>query len=195
MARRVEFDREKVLQKAMQLFWEKGYASTSLEDLVNTMGINRFSIYNSFGDKKNLFTAVLGYYQQTVFNELLKPLDAELPALSCLENYLDNLGRQLLKPSGKLGCLVQKTGQSSVVSDQQISELLHQIFEVLQQVLTKQVSRALENGELKGLYPTEQVVDFILMSSQGLILLRRIREDKQFVSQQVEMIKNVLRSW
>lgn len=195
MARKLEFDRELVLQKAMRLFWEKGYASTSMEDLVNTMGINRFSIYNSFGDKKALFIAALGYYQQCIFNELLKPLDSELSGLSCLENYLDNLGQQLLKPSGKLGCLIQRTGQSSVIGDQQVAELLMQIFDHLQRALMKQVRRAMKNGELKGRYPAEQVVDFILASSQGLIILRRIRENALFVSQQVDLIKQTLRTW
>jgi len=195
MARKLEFDRELVLQKAMRLFWEKGYASTSMEDLVNTMGINRFSIYNSFGVKKALFIAALGYYQQCIFNELLKPLDSELSGLSCLENYLDNLGQQLLKPSGKLGCLIQRTGQSSVIGDQQVAELLMQIFDHLQRALMKQVRRAMKNGELKGRYTAEQVVDFILASSQGLIILRRIRENALFVSQQVDLIKQTLRTW
>lgn len=195
MARKVEFDREKVLQKAMRIFWEKGYTSTSLEDLVNAMDINRFSIYNSFGDKKALFIASLEQYQRSVFDELLKPLAAESSGMSCIDNYLDNLGKQLLKSTGKLGCMVQKTGQSSVLDDEQIAGLIQGIVEDLRQVLRQQLERAVERGELEGRVPVEQMVDFILTSTQGLILLRRIREDEEFISQQVNLLKQMLRTW
>lgn len=53
MARTREFDEEKVLESAMELFWEKGYEATSLSDLTSRMGIQRPSIYSAFGDKKN----------------------------------------------------------------------------------------------------------------------------------------------
>lgn len=53
MARTREFDEEKVLEAAMQLFWEKGYEATSLSDLTARMGIQRPSIYSTFGDKKS----------------------------------------------------------------------------------------------------------------------------------------------
>lgn len=62
MARTREFDEEKVLEAAMQLFWEKGYEATSLSDLTARMGIQRPSIYSTFGDKKELFEAALRRY-------------------------------------------------------------------------------------------------------------------------------------
>ena len=51
MGRAKEFDQEVVLDKAMQIFWEKGYEKTSMQDLVDHMGIHRRSIYDTFGDK------------------------------------------------------------------------------------------------------------------------------------------------
>ncbi|MNP65669.1 HTH-type transcriptional repressor ComR [compost metagenome] len=51
MARTREFDEEKVLESAMELFWEKGYEATSLSDLTSRMGIQRPSIYSAVGDK------------------------------------------------------------------------------------------------------------------------------------------------
>jgi len=64
MARTREFDEEKVLEAAMQLFWEKGYEATSLSDLTARMGIQRPSIYSTFGDKKELFEAALRRYKK-----------------------------------------------------------------------------------------------------------------------------------
>lgn len=62
MARTREFDEEKVLEAAMQLFWEKGYEATSLSDLTARMGIQRPSIYSTFGDKKSFRSSTSKIY-------------------------------------------------------------------------------------------------------------------------------------
>ena len=58
------FDTEKALDRAMQVFWRKGYLGTSLSDLTNAIGINRPSLYAAFGNKKSLFRKVLGRYSK-----------------------------------------------------------------------------------------------------------------------------------
>lgn len=62
MGRLREFDEEKALDAAMQLFWEKGYAATSLSDLTAKMEIQKPSLYSAFGDKEGLFEAALRRY-------------------------------------------------------------------------------------------------------------------------------------
>ena len=74
MARKIEFDRDEALKKSMILFWEKGYENTSMQDLVTTLEINRFSIYNTYGDKKALFHQALEYYRTHIFEMLNQPL-------------------------------------------------------------------------------------------------------------------------
>ena len=55
MARPKEFDRTQALDKAMHLFWQQGYEATSMQDLCNHMGINRGSLYDTYGNKHSLF--------------------------------------------------------------------------------------------------------------------------------------------
>jgi len=55
MARPIEFDREEVLQKAIGVFWQKGYSATSIKNLVEATGLQPGSIYAAFGDKRGLF--------------------------------------------------------------------------------------------------------------------------------------------
>ncbi|MCE3007102.1 MAG: TetR/AcrR family transcriptional regulator [Bacteroidetes bacterium] len=62
MARTKEFDKEQVLDRAMHLFWQKGYHATSVQDLVEGLGISRSSMYDTFGDKDSLFSAALSRY-------------------------------------------------------------------------------------------------------------------------------------
>ncbi len=64
MPRREDFDREKVLKSAILIFWEKGFHGTSMQDLVDVTGLNRSSIYNSFGSKLDFYLLSLKTYQK-----------------------------------------------------------------------------------------------------------------------------------
>lgn len=75
MPRPKEFDREVVLDRAMQLFWQRGYEATSIGDLVEHLGIGRQSLYDTFGDKRALYLASLDHYRDSygdVIPELLE---------------------------------------------------------------------------------------------------------------------------
>ncbi|HEU4769480.1 MAG TPA: helix-turn-helix domain-containing protein, partial [Pyrinomonadaceae bacterium] len=62
MARHKEFDRDEALQKAMEVFWARGYRAASMQNLVEHMGINRQSLYDTFGDKHSLYLQALDRY-------------------------------------------------------------------------------------------------------------------------------------
>ncbi len=65
MARTKDFDEQEVLKKAVCLFWNKGYNATSMQDLVDQLGISRSSLYDTYGDKHTLYLKALEEYQQT----------------------------------------------------------------------------------------------------------------------------------
>ena len=75
MARPTEFDRNKVLDRATRLFWERGFGGTSISDLEAAMGIGRTSIYAAFGAKEDLFMAAIDHYDATYSIKLRNALD------------------------------------------------------------------------------------------------------------------------
>src|SRR6266851_1586631 len=87
MPRQKEFDREAALDGAMAAFWTKGYTATSIEDLVTRMGIQRGSLYATFGDKRSLFLSALGRYQRVVTRELLAALEAPGSGLAAIRRF------------------------------------------------------------------------------------------------------------
>ena len=89
MARPRKFDRETVLVKAMDVFWAKGYESTSMEDLVDAMGINRGSLYATFGDKRRLHLESLDYFYEYEINRMLAPLFQPGPKLSAIREVFE----------------------------------------------------------------------------------------------------------
>ena len=106
MARTREFCPSEALDKAMRVFWAKGYFGTSIEDLVAATGVSRYGLYGEFGGKNGLFLAALAHYQASVVCPMLDIIGrpgASLPALRALFALLAEFSRQ---PGGKLGCLV-----------------------------------------------------------------------------------------
>ena len=69
-----QFDRHEVLDRAMAVFWEHGYEATSIQDLLEATGINRGSLYATFGNKQQLFLAVLDHYAEKVGTSMLAEL-------------------------------------------------------------------------------------------------------------------------
>ena len=72
-----QFNVDDVLDKAMRTFWSRGYEATSVQDLVECTGINRGSLYATYGDKRELFLASLRHYDQNVRQALVKGLERE----------------------------------------------------------------------------------------------------------------------
>ena len=94
LGRPKEFDRKEALESAMEVFWAKGFEGTSVCDLLDGMGINRGSMYDTFGDKRALFLAAIDHYRQEVAGQLVEGLFA--PG-SPLENIRKILGENLLR--------------------------------------------------------------------------------------------------
>lgn len=106
MARPREFDREKVLDRATRLFWERGFGGTSISDLEAAMGIGRTSIYASFGSKEDLFMAAIDHYDATYSVKLRNALASGLPVREAIRLYFEELMIAFSDPDLPLGCLV-----------------------------------------------------------------------------------------
>jgi TetR/AcrR family transcriptional repressor of nem operon len=108
MGRPREFDREQALGKAMDAFWTKGYEGTSVQDLVDTMGIHRASLYDTFGSKRDLFMEVIERYSAHVLSTVFSPLSSEAGVRERMTSFFLTIAERACSESGQ-GCLVVKT--------------------------------------------------------------------------------------
>jgi len=99
------FDIEKAVDKALEVFWRKGYEGASLSDLTKAMGINRPSLYAAFGDKQTLFRRTLDRYTQGPAAYVLEALNAP-NARTVAERLLQAAADSLLNPRHPRGCLL-----------------------------------------------------------------------------------------
>ena len=196
MARKIEFDRDQALGQSMMLFLQKGYENTSMQDLVDTLKVNRFSIYNTFGDKKTLFLLSIKHYRQQVFDSQNTPLmDSELDAMESLDSYISLFGHNLQSSSGQFGCLIQNCSMSDVRNDTDINKFISDTLENLESSLVKVLKRAEDQGQLMPDCKPEIAALYIMSCLQGLILLRKFGKDAKSIDQQITYLKKTVRSW
>ena len=88
-----EFDTEQALERAMEVFWADGYEAASVQTLLDAMGINRGSMYDTFGDKHALFLAAIEHYGTTVFRCFEQDLACPGPVLECIRRTLRRMGQ------------------------------------------------------------------------------------------------------
>jgi len=104
MARPREFDVDEALDRATTVFWARGYEATSVKDLVDALGVNRASLYATFGDKAQLFSAVLDRYTEQVNGTIAGALAAPAAGVEAVRAWFKALIEMATQP-GPRGCL------------------------------------------------------------------------------------------
>jgi TetR/AcrR family transcriptional regulator, transcriptional repressor for nem operon len=193
MARPLAFDPQEKLHQAMMLFWQRGYEATSMQELVAELEINRFSLYNTFGDKQALFAKTVELYEEKVFGRLLLCLQGELTGLAALDFYFDSLAAGLKAQEGVKGCFLQNTLLEGGVKDQQVIDRIRAVFLRLREALEMAAARAKAEGYFSTVDTSAQMADYLLLQVQGLIALYGLRITEQADSA-VKVLKQQLRS-
>src|ERR1700722_299427 len=101
-----QFDRDEVLERAMVVFWRNGFQATSIQDLVEATGVNRGSLYPTFGDKRGLFLAVLKHYSERFGKPMMAQLNDPDPR-KAIEGMFEAIIRRASDPRWPRGCLHQ----------------------------------------------------------------------------------------
>lgn len=190
---RVEvFDRAQVLEKVKHLFWDKGFHGTSMQDLVDVTGLNRSSIYNSFGSKKELYDLVLRDYQEESKAFLKSAIvDAEDP-LQAIELIFKTLVRSIYNDVEGKGCFLMNCTTELSRSDNELktflvrgSEGMIELFEDI--VKEGQILGVINNDETPKNYAL-----YLYSSFQGIRITGVLITDKTRLDQIVKNIIQIL---
>lgn len=148
MARTKSFDPEVVLDLAVEVFRERGYASTSVDDLIARLGIKRQSLYDTFGDKHALFLAALDRYEQRLHAEVVAVLEGDGAGLDAIERVFWAVveAGEARRP----GCLMVNTAVEAAGRDPEASRRVRRNAERVEQAFRAALERALARGDLAG---------------------------------------------
>lgn len=190
MGRSKEFDESVVLQKAMKLFWEQGYEKTSMNDLVEHMGIHRRSLYDTFGDKHTLFLRAVDYYQELIKREIqikmahTKTLKQAIQLVfeSVIEGYNDS----------PRGCLMVNSATEMALYDKEVEERVEKAFMEAEEMLIDIVRKGQETGEFSCDYKPEILGEILQNSLLGIRVLLRTTESKEKMYRIADFFVNLL---
>ena len=99
------FDEDNACDAALELFWKRGYQSTTTRDLESALGLSQSSIYNAFGSKRGLFLSALLRYEALITRDLLEPLETSSDGLEAIDGFFKSLGFWVTH-DGRRGCML-----------------------------------------------------------------------------------------
>lgn len=174
MARPKTFDPELALDRAVELFWCKGFENTSMQDLVNSMGINRGSLYDTFGDKHALYLKALDRYISRHSVRLVAEQEAGKPARDILRSMLYRLAdcteecRELER-----GCLMTNTICELCTRDGDVATVVRDSLQRMEDALSGIITESQARGEVAADKDARALARFVLTTLQGMQVMRK----------------------
>lgn len=192
MSRPKEFDPDQVLDRAMEVFWEKGYDSASLRELEGRMGINRFSIYSTFESKHALFLRALDRYRDRVVTDWVRPLEQSDEGVGAIRAYLEGLVELAASGEAWHGCLMTNSTVELGSDDTESAERLRAHLRRLENAFYSALLRARERGEVGTDRDPRATARFLTGSAQGLVVLSRVFPEREVLMDHVEGVLSSL---
>ncbi|SDS14622.1 transcriptional regulator, TetR family [Paenibacillaceae bacterium GAS479] len=193
MARQREFDEEKALDAAMQLFWEKGFEATSLSDLTSRMGTQRPSIYSTFGDKKGLFEAALRKYTTSHAAYVRTNLQNNSSVKEAFRAFFENMVAKEYETSPNWGCFCINSMVELAPHDEKFEILTREHQMYLSVIFQETIERGLRSGELDSGINSKGLAQTLIISLIGLTVFMKYRPERVFVDNSVKEILTLLR--
>lgn len=187
MARNREFDPKEALEKAMMVFWKKGYVDTSIDDLVEATGVSRYGLYGEFGSKHGLFLASLDHYQDTAVNAYFGIVERSGAAMADIRLYFDTLLNWYSQPAGKLGCLMCNSATEVAPHDKSVQKKVRGALDRMTSGFAAALKNAKNNGEVSADLDVTQGADFLTGILLGASVMVRSGAGKQMIANTIKM--------
>jgi TetR/AcrR family transcriptional repressor of nem operon len=193
MPRPKEFNPEEAIEKAMHVFWHKGYEAASIEDLLDAMEINRGSLYATYGGKRDLFLKAMDHYcgeggVGNRFSILLQPG----PAMPLIHRFVDAIADFVLSDPLRRGCLITNTVMELAPHDKNIGKKVSGRVQMLEDAFFKLLKRAQREGNLSKDKDPLALARVLITVMQGMIVMVKAGTPTAVVRQTVKTALSIL---
>lgn len=171
MARPAQFEREEVLEKAMQAFWDHGYCATSMANLVEVTDLKPGSLYAAFQSKEDLFLATLDYYGQlsaTKVGQILNEADSPLEGV---RRYFRQLAKEAADPKAKRSCFLVNTVLELARQNKAVQKRVNRHLSTIEAMFRRALEAAHASGELSPDKDPKALAAFLMSNIWGLRVL------------------------
>jgi len=186
-----QFDRDEALGKAVQLFWEHGYEATSMQDLVNVMGINRASLYQTYGNKQELYLASLERYAAQILAHVSGLLNKPGTPLANLRDLFVHVIEQSLEGNMQ-GCFINNTAVELGPHDARLAENIRGIWVQFEDLFATRLQQAVEQHQLAADTDPHQLAQVLNINLQGLMVKTKANSNKAELIAAVDALFDLL---
>ncbi|KAB2388770.1 TetR/AcrR family transcriptional regulator [Actinomadura montaniterrae] len=190
------FDKDQALERALLLFWARGYGATSVQDLVEALDLERGSLYGAFGDKRRFYLTAVQLYWDTYERALVAALE-DGPVLPALREVLANPARAQEHASDvgvPHGCMIGNTTAELVPQDAEAAEIVTRSHARFTQIVADALRRGQAGGEVVKDATPEAQAQLLLFTVQGLSLVSRTGLDTTAALAAVDALIDALRA-
>jgi len=181
-----DFDEATVLDKAIELFWKKGYEATSLEELLDTMGMGKGSMYHNFGNKREVFKLALNRFNQKYIGMLDAELAKAKDPIAFIKEYFRDIARQATDDHKK-GCFLGNTVVELACIDAGLEKLASEHLGVMESIFYSHIKNAQQSGKLKTKEDARLLARHLINLWNGINITRRLYSSPKDLMPLVEL--------
>ena len=193
MARPKAFAEQDALHAAMETFWRKGYHHTSMQDLVDSMGINRASLYDTFTDKHTLYLNALERYRDLNCADMAEAIAGANTAHARIRAIFDRAIAETLDDREHKGCFMTNATLEMLPHYADIKAIVAANFTQLDATFRQLIETGISNGEFNAELVPNQVIPFLMSQLSGIRVLGKANPDAVMLKQVVDITLAVLR--
>ncbi len=192
MARPKEFQRDDVLERAMQIFWSKGFECTSMQDLVDAMGINRGSLYDTFGGKRDLHIAAVERFCELEVPHMFADLDGPGPVKPAIRSLFAEIAEKATHGEDLRGCMISNTAAELCPDSGPTGEIVAAGLKRAEESLHKALVRARDQGEIKADSDPLKLARHFVCSLNGMRVVAKGINDPKILDDMIDGTLSIL---
>jgi len=187
------FDADKALDRAMHVFWRKGYDGTSLSDLTRAMRINAPSLYAAFGDKRTLFLQAIDHYGELEVARVFETLSHPQSMGNAIARFFAELVEQIVDGHGRTGCFIGNTAVEVAAHDREVAMTVRRNLDRIEAAFRNALAQARARSQVPEEVDIDALARFFVAGTQGLRLIGKTTSDRGALESIAEHIVAVLR--
>ena len=192
MARHKEFDHDEVLDRAVQVFWQRGYEGTSISDLTDALGIGRQSLYDTFGDKHAVYLAALDRYMHLYGGAGSSKLTGAAPVRREIRSLMQwAIDGALSRPVGQT-CFVINAAAERCGIDDEVAKRTSSSMLCNQTALTARLTTAIKTGEIASHHDPAALARYFVNALAGLQITAKSVRDRATLEQIADTTVSIL---
>jgi AcrR family transcriptional regulator len=176
MVGRRQFDEERTLDRAREVFWLKGYGATSMQDIAAASGVLRGSLYNAYRDKETLFLRVFEGYADQFLAETAQAL-AHPVVDRALRDFFDFTITSMTTGNPTRGCLTTKTAIDTQADGERIRSALRDLLDGMERLLRERLSR--DDARSRLTVPPDEAARVLITMTRGIVVMERVYQDPE----------------